>query len=216
MTTSVAQDVAKSLLDLKAIVLSPQNPFTWASGLRSPIYCDNRLVISSVSTRKQIIAAFVEKIKALPIQPDVIAGCATAGIPHAAWIADRLDLPMIYVRGSEKKHGRRNKIEGSLNAGAKVVVIEDLISTGGSSLEVCQELIEKGSVVLNVLAIFEYQLTKGKENFERAGIPYQTLSNFQTLVEVAQSSGFLSKEDYDLVSNWRKDPQAWSEANASK
>lgn len=207
-----SRTIAAALLRLGAVCLAPQRPFTWASGLKSPIYCDNRLIISTVEERRQVIAGFRAMAEALPVRPDVIAGTATAGIPHAAWLAEALSLPMIYIRGSEKKHGKQNLIEGRLEAGAKVVVIEDLVSTGGSSIAAVEALRERGGEVLAVLAIFQYGMALAAENFGRAGVPLHTLSDLASLLEEAVASGALSEADRAAVEDWRRDPVAWSDA----
>lgn len=207
--------IAHILLELKAVVLSPNQPFTWASGLKSPIYCDNRLLISAVPQREEVIQAFLEHIATMNIQPDVIAGCATAGIPHAAWVADRLNLPMIYVRGSEKKHGRQNRIEGQLHANQSVLVIEDLISTGGSAIDACNCITEKGNQVLGVLAVFQYGMAKAEANFKEANLSYDTLSNLSALLDVAKNQGYLTGQEFELLENWRFNPKAWSDRHGS-
>jgi len=205
------KNIAGILLDLKAVSVSPRKPFTWASGLRSPLYCDNRLIISTVNERRVVVDAFLNLMKAMDWQPDVVAGTATAGIPHAAWIAEKLSIPMIYVRSAEKKHGRKNLIEGSLAQGSKVVVIEDLISTGGSSVKAAAGVQEAGGQVLGVAAIFQYGMQKAQDQFDAAGLPFATLTNLETLLQVAGEKGILSDEEKDLVSLWKQNPAAWSE-----
>ncbi len=205
------QEIAGILLDLKAVSVSPRKPFTWASGLKSPLYCDNRLIISTVEERRVVVNAFLNLMEEKGWKPDVVAGTATAGIPHAAWIAERLSVPMIYVRSSEKKHGRKNLIEGSLPPGAEVVVIEDLISTGGSSVKAAIGVQEAGGKVLGVAAIFQYGMEKARACFEEAGLPFATLTDLESLLDVAGDKGLLSEEEKTLVSQWRQDPPAWSE-----
>ncbi len=207
-----ARTIAAALLRLGAVGLSPQQPFTWASGLKSPLYCDNRLIISTVAERRLVIEGFRAMAEALPIRPEVVAGTATAGIPHAAWLAEALNLPMIYIRGSEKKHGKQNLIEGRLEVGAKVVVIEDLVSTGGSSIAAVEALRERGAEVLAVLAIFQYGMALAAENFARAGVPLHTLSDLTNLLEEAVAEGTLSAADRAVIEDWRHDPVAWSNA----
>ena len=203
--------IAEILLDLKAVSPSPMNPFTWASGMRSPIYCDNRLIISNVKARRAVIAAFVRLLENLEVAPEVVAGTATAGIPHAAWLAESLSLPMIYVRSSEKKHGKQNRIEGKLNQGAKVIVIEDLISTGGSSVSAARGIQEAGGEVLGVVAIFQYGMDRARNTFGEAGIAYDTLTDLATLLDVAVEKGYLTGAEKVLMAEWRLDPAAWSE-----
>jgi len=199
--------IAKILLEIKAIKLSIKPPFTWASGIKSPIYCDNRMLMGYPEKRKIVIDAFIEKVK--EYNPEIIAGTATAGIPHAAWIAEKLGLPMIYIRSKTKAHGRQNKIEGPLESGKKVLVIEDLISTGGSSVDAAKAVEEAGCEVLGVLAIFTYQLAKSFEVFKEANIKFDTLTNFETLIEIAVEQNYLEENDKTTVLNWYKDPQNW-------
>ena len=172
------REIAEKLLEIKAVALSPNEPFTWASGIKSPIYCDNRLTMSFPEVRRAITKGLAEKIKTDFPDVEVIAGTATAGIPHAAWVAEVLDLPMVYIRGKAKDHGKKNQIEGQISEGQKMVVIEDLISTGGSVLEACVAAENEGAKVLGVAAIFTYELPKGIENFEEANVPFMTLTNY--------------------------------------
>ncbi len=203
--------IAKILLDLGAVSISPHRPFTWASGLRSPLYCDNRLLISTVSERRTVIDAFARLLEDRGWRPDVIAGTATAGIPHAAWIAEVCSRPMVYVRSSEKKHGRQNLIEGALPAKAHAVVIEDLISTGGSSVKAAASLRAAGASVLGVAAVFQYGMAKARQNFEEAGLAYATLTDLDALLDVALQEGRLTADEKKLVTQWRRDPVLWSE-----
>lgn len=199
---NIASEVAKKLLQIKAIKLSPQKPFTWASGLKSPIYCDNRLVLSHPSIRNFIKSSFIEKSK--EFSPfDCIAGVATAGIPHGALLADALDLPFVYVRSKAKEHGRKNMIEGSINGGEKVLVIEDLISTGGSSLAAVETLRQAGCTVCGVLAIFSYNFEKAQKAFEKAECPFGTLSNYDVMIREALASKYITLHDIDLLTTWR-------------
>src|SRR5690625_3307107 len=158
-------NIAKDLLHIKAVQINTDHYFTWTSGLKSPIYCDNRLTMSYPNIRKKIAQLFKDKINKLEIKPDLIAGCATAGIPHAAWLADLMDLPMVYVRSSPKGHGKGNQIEGAIHKGKKAIVIEDLVSTGGSSINAARALQQEGIEVIAVLAIFTYNLQRSKELF---------------------------------------------------
>ncbi|NLM65651.1 MAG: orotate phosphoribosyltransferase [Enterococcus sp.] len=207
--TTLEKQIAKDLLEIKAVFLSPEDPFTWASGLKSPIYCDNRMTMSYPKVRREIAKGLAEKIKAQFPEVEVIAGTATAGIPHAAWIAEILDLPMVYIRSKAKEHGKGNQIEGRITEGQKMVVVEDLISTGGSVLEACAAAKREGADVLGVAAIFTYELPKGLENFDAAGIPLLTLTNYTTLLESALEENYIKAEDLELLANWKKDPANW-------
>lgn len=204
-----AKDIAKALLEIEAVTLQPTNPFTWTSGIKSPIYCDNRLTMSYPEVRKKIAQAFAEKIKEQYPEVEVIAGTATAGIPHAAWVAEELDLPMVYIRSSAKQHGKAKQIEGSFSAGAKMVVIEDLISTGGSVIEAVRAAEQEEASVLGVAAIFTYQLPKGEENFSIQKIQVHTLSNYDCLLEVALDMGYIEKQDMRILEEWKEDPENW-------
>jgi len=206
---SVEMSIAHELLAIKAVFLNPEEPFTWASGMKSPIYCDNRLTMSYPAVRKKIAQGLAEKIKATFPDVQVIAGTATAGIPHAAWVAELLDLPMVYIRSKPKDHGKGNQIEGRITHGQKMVVIEDLISTGGSVLEACAAAENEGANVLGVAAIFTYELPKGKENFENATTPLVTLTNYSTLINVAQEEAYIRPEQKDLLSKWKENPENW-------
>ncbi len=198
-----SENVAKALLDIGAVKIQPDDPFTWASGIISPIYCDNRQIIGNVDRRKDIVNYFVEKIKKAAPDAEVIAGTSTAGIPHAAFISDAMDLPMCYVRGSKKKHGTGRLIEGASVKGKKVVLIEDLISTGGSSIEAAGILKEEGAEVEIVLAIFSYQLEKAHDNFESSGFKYETLSDLDALLDVSIKENLLTKEERSEVVQFR-------------
>ena len=206
---TIAKEVAKSLLDIKAVSLSPQDPFTWASGIRSPIYCDNRVTMSYPAVRKQIAQGLADLIKDKYPDAEVIAGTATAGIPHAAWIADILDLPMVYIRSKAKDHGTGRKIEGKITEGQKMVVVEDLISTGGSVIEASKAAELEGANVLGSVAIFTYELAKGTKNFADAGLAIDTLSNYSTLLEVAHETSYITEAEMDLLKDWSKDPENW-------
>ncbi|WP_034550120.1 orotate phosphoribosyltransferase [Carnobacterium funditum] len=205
------QIIAKHLLDIEAVSLSPARPFTWASGMKSPIYCDNRITMSYPIIRKEIAQNMAELIKENYPDVEVIAGTATAGIPHAAWVADILDLPMIYIRGKAKEHGKGNQIEGRILPGQKVVVIEDLISTGGSVLEASTAIIQSDAIVLGIAAIFTYELLKGNENFKNHQMPLKTLTDYTTLIEVALETGDISKEEMTLLKKWKQDPIHWND-----
>ena len=200
---TLERKLAKELLAIEAVALRPNNYFTWTSGIKSPIYCDNRITMSYPSIRKEIAAGMVEVIKEKYPAVEVIAGTATAGIPHAAWVSELLDLPMIYVRDSAKKHGKTNQIEGRVLEGQKVVIIEDLISTGLSSLKVAKALREAGAEVLGVVAIFSYELKKAHEAFSQAEVEYVTLTNYPVLVEEAVASDFIHQDDVEKLLEWR-------------
>lgn len=206
---SSEKQVAEQLLEIKAVFLKPSDPFTWASGIKSPIYCDNRLTLGFPKVRQFIAAALAEKIKENFGDVDVIAGTATAGIPHAAWVSDLLDLPMVYVRSKAKEHGKGNQIEGPIAKGQKVVVIEDLISTGGSSLKAVEALEEAGTEVLGIAAIFTYGLDKGKKLLAEADTKLVTLTNYDELIEVALTKNYVSKEDMQTLKEWKQNPETW-------
>ena len=197
--------LAKDLLAIQAVALRPNDYFTWTSGIKSPIYCDNRITMSYPSIRREIAAGMVEVIKEKYQAVEVIAGTATAGIPHAAWVSELLDLPMIYVRDSAKKHGKTNQIEGRVLEGQKVVIIEDLISTGLSSLKVAKALREAGAEVLGVVAIFSYELKKAQAAFEEAGVEYITLTNYPVLVEEAVAIDYIHQDDVEKLLKWRNE-----------
>lgn len=207
--TTVAEKIAKDLLSIEAVFLSPDEPFTWASGLKSPIYCDNRITMSYPEVRREIAKGLAEKIKEVYPDVEVIAGTATAGIPHAAWVAEILDLPMVYIRSKAKDHGKGNQIEGRITEGQKMVVIEDLISTGGSVLEACEAAKKEGADVLGVAAIFTYELEKGKAKFVEAKTPLLTLTNYSTLIEIALKENYINEEQLALLKKWRQDPENW-------
>ena len=200
---------AKDLLDIEAIFLRPNEPFTWASGIKSPIYCDNRITMSYPHVRRAIAKGLAAVIKTTYPEAEVIAGTATAGIPHAAWVAELLDLPMVYIRSKAKEHGKGNQIEGRIQPNQKMVVIEDLLSTGGSVLEACEAAKREGADVLGVAAIFTYELPQVQENFDQAGLSYVTLTNYTALIESALETGAIQESDVALLQEWRKDPAAW-------
>ncbi len=206
---NVEQSIAKDLLEIEAVFLNPSNPFTWASGIKSPIYCDNRITMSYPKVRKEIAKGLARKIKEAFPEVQVIAGTATAGIPHAAWVAEILDLPMVYIRSKAKDHGKGNQIEGRIVEGQKMVVIEDLISTGGSVLEAAEAAKREGAAILGVAAIFTYELPKGKANFEKAEIPLMTLTNYSVLIEAALEDRYIDEQELTLLKEWKKDPENW-------
>ncbi|WPQ67687.1 orotate phosphoribosyltransferase [Weissella paramesenteroides] len=196
--------VAKSLLDIAAIKLQPNDPFTWASGIKSPIYTDNRKTISFPDARRIIIDGLAALIKEQYPNVEVIGGVATAGIPHAAWVAEKLDLPMIYVRSKPKDHGTGKQIEGLLAAGQKVVLIDDLISTGGSVLGAVKATKAAGGEVLGVAAIFSYELPAATMNFAQAATPFSSLTNFSSLIQVAQQTGEITADELTMITNWHR------------
>lgn len=203
-----AADLAGQLLEIGAVVLRPSEPFTWASGLRSPIYCDNRMTLGHPDLRSSICAGFAKMAANYTFSR--VAGTATAGIPHAAWLADALHLPMCYVRSGAKKHGRGNQIEGPLNEGDSVLLIEDLVSTGMSSLAAVHALEDAGASVPAVLAIFSYGIPVSRAAFRDAGMPLHTLTTFQQLLDAAEHRGDLNDAEIDSLRTWHRDPQAWS------
>ncbi|MEC0090143.1 orotate phosphoribosyltransferase [Paenibacillus macquariensis] len=207
--TEIPGAIASYLLQIEAVALSPKQPFTWTSGIKSPIYCDNRLTMSYPEVREYIAESFAAVIRESYPDAEVIAGTATAGIPHAAWVAQKLNLPMAYIRDKAKGHGKQNQIEGLIKPGQKVVVIEDLISTGGSSLKAALAVKEAGGQPLAVLAIFSYQLDKAVNAFAEAGIPLQSLSNYGALMEVALEQGKIESSDMASLKAWREDPSAF-------
>lgn len=204
------KEIAKDLLEIQAVKLSPNEPFTWASGIKSPIYCDNRLTISYPKIRTAIAKGIAELIRENYPEVEVIAGTATAGIPHAAWIAAELDLPLVYVRSKPKDHGRSKQIEGVLQPGAKTVVIDDLLSTGGSVLKAVQAAQHEGADVLGVGAIFSYQLQAIVDNFKQVELSYFTLTNYSELLEAAVEANYISTAERAVLEKWRYDPENWS------
>ncbi len=199
----MTQNIAQSLLEIKAITLSPEDPYTWSSGIKSPIYCDNRVTLAYPEIRENIYQGLIELIKEHAQDTEIISGTATAGIPHAAFVADQLKLPMSYVRSKSKGHGKGNQIEGALSKGKKVVVIEDLISTGGSSINAVEALIEEGAEVLGVFAIFTYGINKAEEAFKAIDVPFYTLSNYDELISVAEKEGYIENKDIKTLKAWK-------------
>ncbi|MFD2116196.1 orotate phosphoribosyltransferase [Paenibacillus yanchengensis] len=205
----LAGQIATDLLDIGAVALRPEEPFVWTSGIISPIYCDNRLTMAYPAIRTRIAAGFAAIIRKEYPEAEVIAGTATAGIPHAAFVAEQLQLPMAYVRDKAKGHGKQNLIEGLIKPGQKVIVIEDLISTGGSSLKAAQAIEAAGATPLAVLAIFSYQFSHAEELFSQAGIPLQTLSNYSALITTAVEKGIVKNSDIASLQQWRETPQTY-------
>ena len=203
--------IAKQLLDIKAVFLRPEEPFTWASGIKSPIYCDNRLILSAPGARAIVEQAIADKVREKFPEAEMLMGTSTAGIAHAAIAATILGLPMGYVRGEAKTHGRNNRIEGRMAPGARVVVIEDLISTGGSAIEVVEALREAGAEVLGIVSIFTYGMKKGLDRLAAAGVVNHSLSNLDVLVEVAAEQGYIAPEWKERVLKFRDNPsdESW-------
>ena len=207
---NIALKVAEYLLQIEAVKLSPEQPFTWASGLRSPIYCDNRKILSYPAIRKEIALAFVEVIKSFPTQPEIIAGVATGGIGIGALVAEAMELPFIYVRSEAKKHGLNNQVEGICPEGSKVLVIEDLISTGKSSLLAVEALLERKVQITGMVAIFTYLFPESAEKFGHHDFEVKTLSNYDILLEQAVNSSYLAPEQINALRDWKNNPALWS------
>ncbi len=205
----IAISVAEKLLDIKAVKLDSKQPFTWASGIISPIYCDNRKILSHIDERNFIKDKFAEIIKAKYNNIDVIAGVATGAIAIGVLVADILDLPFIYVRSSKKDHGLQNKIEGEYTKGQKVLVIEDLVSTGGSSINAVNALRSAELDVVGMLAIYSYTLPVALENFKKANCNLTTLTDYETTVNIALENNYIQKNEYNVLLEWRKDPENW-------
>ncbi len=203
------KEIAEELLKIRAVYLQPNDPFTWSSGMKSPIYCDNRLTLSYPETRQKIAKGLAELIKTNYPEAEILAGTATAGIPHAAWVSDVLNLPMCYVRSKAKEHGKGNQIEGKITEGAKVVVIEDLISTGGSAITAAEALREAGCDVLGVAAIFTYGLPKGDLRLAEAQLQAASLSDYDALIEVAAEKEYVEASDIETLKQWKQNPDAW-------
>ncbi|MBR5857135.1 MAG: orotate phosphoribosyltransferase [Bacteroidales bacterium] len=206
---SLEKIVAKQLLDVKAVKLSPEKPFTWASGWKSPIYCDNRKILSYPAARKVVYEAFVEIINERFKNVDVIAGVATGAIAYGMMVAEVMNKPFVYVRPKPKDHGTGAQIEGDLPKGAKVVVVEDLISTGGSSLSAVDALQKDGAIVLGMVAIFSYNFIKSRRAFENANVELHTLSHYEALLEQALEENYIKAEDIEVLKQWRINPETW-------
>lgn len=209
MNLSISRNIAESLLEIKAIKLNTTDHFTWASGWFSPIYCDNRKVLSFPKVRRQICSSFVEMIKLKYPKVEVIAGVATGAIAHGVLVAEQMNKPFIYVRSEAKAHGLSNKIEGNFKKGDKVVVIEDLISTGGSSLAAVEALREQGVEVLGMMAIFSYGFPLAAENFKKSDCDLHTLSSYPVLLEVAQEQNYIRAAHIEALAQWRENPSQW-------
>ena len=208
MNDSVKQ-IAGSLLQIKAIKLNPTNHFTWASGWYSPIYCDNRKILSYPAVRKQVYEAFADLIAEKYPEAEVLAGVATGAIAHGVLVAEKMGKPFIYVRSAPKSHGLTNQVEGEVKPGSKVVVIEDLVSTGGSSLSAVDALKKAGCDVLGMVAIFTYGFPTAEQNFANAGVKLDTLSNYNTMIEMAIEQGYVHPDELETLKEWRRDPASW-------
>lgn len=205
-----SKELALDLLKINAVVLRPNNPFTWTSGWHSPIYCDNRLTLRYPAIRKKIAMAFSEKIQNKFSSIDVITGTATAGIPHAAFVAENLDKPMSYVRAKAKAYGLGNQIEGGIQKGESTVIIEDLVSTGGSAISVVEALQFIGADVQALFSIFTYGFDVSDQKFDQAGIPHYTLTDYTTLIEVAKDHNYVDQKNLKALSAWRENPSTWA------
>jgi orotate phosphoribosyltransferase len=206
----IAGKIAEALLQIKAIKLQPNAPFTWASGWKSPIYCDNRLVLSHPAARKLVYQSFAETIRREYPDAEVLAGVATGAIAHGVLVAEEMGLPFVYVREKSKAHGRQNQVEGEVRPGQKVVIIEDLISTGKSSLAAFEALKEAGCEILGMTAIFSYQFEEAKNNFQNAACTLVTLSDYTELISQAARSGYITEDQITMLSDWRKSPSTWN------
>lgn len=204
------EKLAEYLLQIKAIQLNPREPFTWTSGLKSPIYCDNRKLLSYPEVRDFVKEGLISLVKEYFPETECIAGVATAGIPHGAIIADDLNLPFIYVRSKPKEHGLTNVIEGDLRHGQRVLVVEDTISTGGSSLKAVQDLRAAGAEVIGMIAIYKYGFESAQKKFEDEGVILKTLTNYDFLVRMAQQNGYIEKDELETLNLWRSNPVDWS------
>jgi len=204
------KEIAGILLDIGAVKVSMDPPFTWASGIKSPVYCDNRKLISYPKERKVVIKAFAEMLRASGINPEYIGGTATAAIPWASFLAYEMDLPMIYIRPEKKEHGAGKQVEGFLPAGKRVLILEDLISTGGSSVNAAQAVQKEcQGVVSDIFAIVTWEIEEGKKTFADAGLKLTTLTNFSSIIGLALERGVITKEQWDKILEFKKDPRAW-------
>ncbi|MDP6562095.1 MAG: orotate phosphoribosyltransferase [Candidatus Peribacteraceae bacterium] len=205
--------IAELLVDIGAVKLSIDPPFTWTSGIKSPIYCDNRMIYSHPEARNFVVDALVARIKSLHIDPDCLAGTATAAIGWAALVADRMDLPFVYVRSKAKEHGAKKRIEGDLKEGWDVVVVEDLISTGGSAVSTVEALREEGGVnVTDVVAIFTYEMLVANEKAQNASVKFHPVADFSTLLDIALEQGRLGSEEIDRIATFAQNPKEWGES----
>ncbi|MCR2820782.1 orotate phosphoribosyltransferase [Lederbergia panacisoli] len=205
----MSEKIAEKLLEIEAVFLRPNDPFIWSSGIKSPIYCDNRMTLSYPTLRKEIAGGLVDIIKNEFPDVELIAGTATAGIPHAAWVSDLLELPMCYVRSSAKSHGKGNQIEGKITNGQKAVVVEDLISTGGSAIAAAEALSSAGIEVLGIVSIFTYELEKGRQRLHEANVKAVSLTDYSNLINVALKNGIIEEKDVALLESFRENPEGW-------
>lgn len=210
MSENYREKIAQSLLQINAIQLEPSNPFVWASGIKSPIYCDNRKILSYPKVRKLVRDAFVSQIKGLYGEVDYIAGVATGAIAHGMLVADALNLPFVYVRSEAKGHGMQNLIEGDVVPGKRVVVIEDLVSTGGSSVKAVEALRERGLKVLGLIAIFTYGFKRAFDTFNDVNCKWSVLTDYNTLMNIAVEEEMLDRADMSVLEEWQADPENWS------
>lgn len=208
----LAERIAHVLLNQEAVRVQPADPFTWSSGWTAPVYCDNRLLLSTPGARNAVQQGFLAYCAGLPARPDVIAGTATAGIPHATLLADRLGTALAYVRGSAKTHGRRRQVEGRVNSSTETLVVEDLVSTGASALDAVKAVRDRKAPVIGVLAIFSYDFPEAHEAFAEAQCALHALTTFQTVARVARDTGRLSTTEYDDLIRWHSAPDSWSPA----
>lgn len=205
------KQIAEILLKIKAVEIRPEKPFRWASGLLSPIYCDNRLLLSFPRERKTVVNAFAEKAEQIGLENfDVVAGVESSGIPHAAWLAELLGKPMVYVRKKQKDHGKQNLVEGKIDKGQKAIIVEDLVSTGASLFNCVQGIREQGAVVEHCLAIFSYEFPEALQGAKQNNVSLHTLTNFSFLVKTAEQTGYLNKEQLRKALEWAKNPKEWS------
>jgi len=206
---STKEEMAKILLEIKAVTLSPQKPYRWASGILSPIYCDNRLLMGYPDKWEKVIDAYIHEIQKNDINFDILGGVSTSGIPHAALIASKLKKPMIYIRDKPKEHGKQNRIEGKLETNQKVLIIEDLISTGGSSVNAVEGARESGGKVSWCIAIYQYGLEKAKKKFDEAKCNFATLTDFETTIRIAAEHGYINDKEKEIALDWSQDPEKW-------
>lgn len=207
---SVSEKVARILLELNAVTLNPNKPYRYASGMLSPVYTDCRVIIAYPDKRKEVRDLYIEAINGSGVEFEIVAGTATAGIPHAAWIAEKLELPMIYVRGKAKDHGKENLVEGIIKEGQKAIVIEDLVSTGESSINSVRAIQNAGGQVTHVFSIITYGIEKGKQNFAENSLELISLTDFKTVVEQAVEMNYINEGEKDLVLDWISDPEGWA------
>ncbi|MBX6352213.1 MAG: orotate phosphoribosyltransferase [Thermoflavifilum sp.] len=208
----VARDVARGLLAVRAVEIRPDNPFLWASGWHSPMYCDNRLIWSHPVLREQVLRGLTQLLMERAPGVELLAGCATAGIPHAAMLADRLHLPLVYVRSKAKDHGKGRRVEGRVLPGQRVVVVEDTLSTGGSAFDAAEAVRAEGGDVIGVLAVFSYEFDRMRERSAASGIPAWALVDYETLIQAAVETGYVREDQVSLLREWRRAPDQWSGA----